>query len=323
LEGNREVDFDGRRNAVRTWYHAPWMHSPDRGGREFIHGLTRERPSAKRALAPTQTQPAENWAVSMYNPRGGFVLGEVWRNPDAPNPGKASFPEGTVSFKLLLTSAPVAQVPYLERSLAWQADIDRADDARPRPTMRLLQIDVAVRDSRADSTTGWVFGTFIYNGRAAGASIWERMVPIGLMWGNDPERLFDDRPLQETVIIDPSKFPVPQHLGLKGRLNGPVDNPESSCLSCHSTAQVSPDLSRPRVPGVVMNATRDQLRSYFRNIPAGSPFSAGLRALDYSLQLQNGIANRAEAGGLEAPPNRSRANLLDAANGVAVKPIRR
>jgi hypothetical protein len=180
LAGNTAVDFRGQDNTVRKWYHAPWMHAGP-AGREFIHGLTRERPSRPGELAPTQTSQTQSWAVSMYNPRGGYVLGRVWKNHSAPDPTKAKFPEGTVAFKLLFTSAPVSQVPYLVNSLEWQADINRSSGTTPRPVLRLLQVDVAVRDSRADSTTGWVFGTFVYNGQAPGATVWDRLVPVGAM----------------------------------------------------------------------------------------------------------------------------------------------
>ncbi len=320
LQGNTKVDFRGQDNAVRKWYHAPWMHAGP-AGREFIHGLTRERASRPRELAPTQTATAQNWAVSMYNRPGGFVFGQVWKNPDAPDPGKAKFPEGTVAFKLLLTSAPVSQVPYLARSLEWQADINRASGTAARPVLRLLQIDVAVRDQRANSTTGWVFGTFIYNNDAPGASVWDRMVPVGLMWGNDPDRLADDKPLVETVIVNPGLHPVPQHLGFKGRLNGPVDNPRSSCLSCHSTAQIPANLSQPTVSGLPpANPSGAELARYFRNIMATNPFTDGQLALDYSLQLQNGIANRARAGGLQMPSGR---RALDASGSVRVRPVER
>ena len=328
LEGNREVEFRGQDNTVRKWFHAPWMHV-GASGREFIHGLTRERTSPPRELAPTQTQPARSWAVSMYNPRGGYVLGQVWKNPDAPDATKAKFPEGSVAFKLLFTTAPVSQVPYLANSLEWRADINRSSNTGPRPTVRLLQIDVAVRDRRANSTTGWVFGTFIYNANASGATVWDRMVPVGLMWGNDPERLTNpNRKLRQTVITNPEDHPAPQHLGFQGRLNGPLDNPRSSCLSCHSTAQIPADLSRPSVPGLVpANASAGVLAQYFRNIAATDPFIEGQLSLDYSLQLQNGIAQRAAAGGLEAAPgptgDAGEDRELDASEGVKVKPVQR
>jgi hypothetical protein len=144
------------------------------------------------------------------------------------------------------------------------------------------------------------------------------------MWGNDPARVLDDRAPVQTVV-NPAAQAVIQHLGYKGRLNGPVDNPSSSCLSCHSTAQITADLSRPTVsPVPPRNPSDDDLRRYFRNIKARTPFSTGHASLDYSLQLQNGIANRAEAPGLRTrPPGRRRDRVLDPSNGVRVKPIRR
>ena len=77
------------------------------------------------------------------------------------------------------------------------------------------------------------------------------------------------------------------HLGYKGRLNGPVDNPASSCLSCHATAQspqfrpITPDTGKP-----------SDLSAFFRNVPSGESFD-GLptsASMDYSLQLAGGIA---------------------------------
>jgi hypothetical protein len=69
------------------------MH-PGPADREFIHGPTHERTSLARELAPTQTATAQNWAVSMYNPRGGYVIGRVWKNKDAPDPTKAKVSRG-------------------------------------------------------------------------------------------------------------------------------------------------------------------------------------------------------------------------------------
>ncbi|MGL4575212.1 MAG: hypothetical protein ACRCV9_10530 [Burkholderiaceae bacterium] len=323
LEGNKEVDFVVQNNSVRGWYHAPWMHAGP-AGREFIRGLTRERSSRPRELHPNQAGTWENWAVSVYNPRGGYTLGRVWANPNGPNPDVARFPVGTVSTKLIFTEAPVSEVPYLANSVEWQADINRASGTGTRPTLRLLQVDVAVRDARAVSTTGWVFGTFIYDANAPGATPWDRLVPVGLMWGNDPTRVGTTQPLQQTKIN--ADLQIPQHLGFEKRLNGPVDNPRSSCLSCHSTAQVRPNLSettRGAIPPA--NANIETLRLYFRNIRAGQPFDAGALALDYSLQLQNGIANWAQAnpGGPQPAAATARRARLDTSRGVNITPIGR
>ncbi len=96
-EGNREVDWSVQDNAVRRWYHAPWMHYGD-SGREFVRGMTRERTTpapaqpGKGELGPQQTSCFQNWAVGFLNAPGGYVLGQVWADPE-----RTRSPEGAVS----------------------------------------------------------------------------------------------------------------------------------------------------------------------------------------------------------------------------------
>src|SRR5438270_6684330 len=176
-EGNREVDWNVQNNAVRPWYHAPWMHFGDKG-REFVRGMTRERTTPAPAqpgtgeLGPQQTKCFQNWAVGFLNAPGGYTMDQVWANPDAPDPLKALFPEGTVAAKLLFTSANVDQAPYLDGTLEWEANIDElvAGDPKCSSTgvrkiqkLRLLQMDLAIRDPRANDTAGWVFATYSYD----------------------------------------------------------------------------------------------------------------------------------------------------------------
>ena len=147
--------------------------------------------------------------------------------------------------------------------------------------VRLLQIDLAVRDTRVNSTTGWVFGTFVYGGGPGGrpGRGWTNVSPVGLMWGNDPGYSGVGQ-LKETILNQSVRMP---HVGFQGRLNGPVDNPISSCTSCHSTAE-SPIGTMIAPPGV-------NPALWFRNIPSGTPFNKGAQSLDYSLQLAVGLAN--------------------------------
>ena len=49
--------------------------------------------------------------------------------------------------------------------------------------MRLLQVDVAVRDARA-TKTGWVFATFVYDKTMTAPTPWAKLRPVGLMWGD-------------------------------------------------------------------------------------------------------------------------------------------
>jgi hypothetical protein len=299
LEGNTADNFaDVSANSVRKWYHAPWLHSTA-SGREFIHGMTKERPSRAGELGPAQTTQRDNWAVGFYNARGAYTIGRVWKNPTQPDPRLAKFPSHTVTCKLLFTTAPLTEVPFLDGSLEWEGDINRQSGSGPRPKVRLLQLDIAVKDPRANSTTGWVFGTFQYE-KAASASPnwWEHLVPVGLMWGSDVARLKANQPTQQDWIN--ANRGQKLHLGRKDLvLNGPIDNPLGSCTSCHGFAQVArvnnPAPALPRNPPA-LNASGTALDRYFTNIKAATPLSADYVSVDYALQLQIGIKRALDAG---------------------------
>jgi hypothetical protein len=305
-EGNETKDWYVERNTVRKWYHAPWMDRSD-SGREYVHGLTRERTPAGRDLRATPAlNGLQTWAVGAYNDRGGFSLGQVWEKGCDPDASKARFDEGTMSFKLLFTTATPQQLPFLANTLTWDAHI--WSPSAPNPTasrhhqrsvqkVRLFQLDIAVRDDRA-LDTGWVFGTFVYSSDAPGSSVFDRMVPISLQWGNDPSVL-NPTQLKENRInttLQTRHFGWPQRnvLGWRGRANGPLDNKESACMSCHGTAQFPRsnawgNLYSP-ARGVLTDAKR--LSVYFRNIKNGElfdPDTTGAASLDYSLQLQSGM----------------------------------
>jgi hypothetical protein len=302
---NLEVDFEVQKNAKRSWFHAPWLHL-GANGREFVRGLTRERSSRPFELAPTQSQQYRNYAVEFYDERGGYTIGRVWQNPTEPVSNLASFPEGTATFKLLFTTAPDSAVPFLAISPEWVADIDRASTAQQvlATKVRLLQIDVAVKDHRS-LKGGWVFGTFHYDAAVSDANPWLRLRPLSLMWGDDPSHTPTDfaagkRPSEgwvnasSPVVTYRANPPVgatpPSTLGWAGRANGPVDNPSSSCISCHGTAQIPASSPMTPPPG----STEAQKLRWFRNTKVGEPFDAGSVSLDFSLQLGVGIQNLQE-----------------------------
>jgi hypothetical protein len=86
------------------------------------------------------------------------------------------------------------------------------------------------------------------------------MVPVRLMWGNDP----NGSPLTQSWINPNAPLYARQHLGVDGRLNGPVDNRASACMSCHSRAQA------PSVAQVTLQGACDQApfpAKWFRNLP--------------------------------------------------------
>jgi hypothetical protein len=300
-EGNVGVDFVPQQNTVRKWYHAPWLHYGNKG-RGFVHGLTSERASRPLELSATQTQSYRNFAVGFYNDKGGYTLGQVWHDPAAPNTKGVSFPEGTVTFKLLFTTAPATTAPYLTNSPEWVADINHSQNVATIKgnKVRLLQVDVAVKDARS-VCGGWVFGTFHYDNAVAGKTPWEKLQPLTLLWGDDPtltETLAHGgaKP-QESWINSASPLvkyrknataaQAPKVLGWAGRGNGPVDNPVSSCLSCHSTAQTP--VNSKLLPDAA-SAEAVKLR-WFRNLTPGESFDQGTDSLDFSQQLSAGLQN--------------------------------
>jgi len=312
FEGNIAVDWCVQENPVRTWYHIPWQHYGP-SGREGFRGLTKEAPVQPNQLAigqgrPTPTDFYQTYAVGFFNEFGGYTIGRVWADHMSPDISATNspngFPEGTVISKLLFVDVPVEQVPSLVNPVQWKAYIQAAylNSTRSIRTVSLIQMDIAVRDDRAP--TGWFFGTFQYNGALNKANPWENLIPVGIMWGNDPKitdsTYTNPQPavtkinpnLKETSINrDPKELP-PTHLGWNGRLNGPVDNPQSSCLSCHMTAEV-PTLSplsplfqaNPPAPG-----SAEWMR-WFQNIQCGHAFDKQAKSADYSLQLSIGVEN--------------------------------
>ncbi|WP_018969989.1 hypothetical protein [Rubritalea marina] len=317
---DNELSFTFSGEQAQKWFHVPWQHW-GANGREGFHGLTKEGPLNEKQIAPTQTFATSAYAVGFYNAQGGYTIGQTWQNPSSPDLSYVSengFPEGTVVAKFLFTTLGEDQVPQLANPVSWNAYVYKKDipgsdansNERVQTKVQLLQMDIMVKDSRATEANGWVFGTFAYNGALKHENPWKNLQPVGLMWGNDPEitlsnsnpeptkTIINDK-LKETVINDDASLPA-QHLGWNSRLNGPADNPSSSCMSCHSTAQfpaisgIMPFLNNPpvEIPADGTDAGADWMR-WFRNFDdSNTAFDPG-RALttDFSLQLSKSIQN--------------------------------
>lgn len=299
-EGMVAADWYLEDNAVRRWYHVPWMHT-GRNPREFVRGLTQERPLTGPELGIRRGVTVQNWAVGFYNEVGAASIGATWADPRVPDAALAQAAVGTVVAKLLFSAAAPTDFEagdILDGSAEWTANIHVAGGGADKVlrSVRLLQIDIAVRDARAGAS-GWVFGTFAYDHANPAPDPFARMVPVGLMWGNDPTLTLSEyragrRPV-ESIINPAAPGYALGHLGLAGRLNGPVDNPASSCLSCHSTAQ-TPVLA-PMI--AFSNCSETAALLWFRNLPGSQAFGGADSstcqpqgggpapvALDYSLQ---------------------------------------
>jgi hypothetical protein len=309
FEGNIEVDWRVEENKVRKWYHMPWLHW-GRFGREGLRGLTKEAPISSRQLASTQSSSGQTYAVALYNDRAAYLIGQVWKNSESPDVSAIAklngFAQGSVIFKLLFADIPVTEVPALENAITWDAYITDGfgSDNRKFCGVHLIQMDFMVKDDRAP--TGWLFGTYQYNGKLNKANPWENLIPVGLQWGNDPDVTSDEftnaQPMETKInpaikesVINPDTTELPAtHLGWNGRLNGPVDNPRSSCLSCHMVAHHPYDgslISPLFMPDSKISVGPGEWMDWFQNLNCMTPFRTGMTPTDSSLQLAMSIAN--------------------------------
>ena len=312
-----KVKVDGK----TQWYHVPWMAFDPLRGREFTHGCTNERTATyENFVGPLPfgsshtAESFESWAFGVYNAVGAYSIGQTFPKSGVPTisednrriPKGLPFRPGTLVAKVLFATAKPEQVPYLKNSPRWIVNGHKNPGEVPRKLqpVRLVQLDIAVVDPR--SPMGWVFGTFAYNGTLGGPDKpwWKRMSPVGLQWGSDPWSfpavLYDDsQPVIQSVL---APINIYEHDGAQGRLAGPVDNPLSSCLSCHQGSFAASPVGTPftigdNVPpifgftdnslGIAFSA---QNSAYFQNTPFPAPypdpkFLTNI-TLDTSLQFQ-------------------------------------
>lgn len=340
LVAARDYSFDGNlpdwnpfENRKAQWYHIPWLHPtatgpnayPPNGGTEGFRGLIKEAPVSPLQLGAGQKGKDGNYsvyAITLVNDLAGYTLGRMWADPDHPDPRVTDarygggFPPGTVFAKLLFTDAPQGQdsLPFLENPLQWKAYITEnfwTSSTRKVTAVNLLQMDIAVRDARADGPgqTGWVFGSFAYNGQVNNPNKFLNLVPIGVMWGNDPKDTTNttnpfpptetrvNPKLQETMIFPSPQLP-PQHLGWNGRLNGPADLNTTSCLSCHITAQYPAVTSLVPVgavpdggPNPPAQGGSPEWMRWFQNLPAATSFDERTYSTDFSFQVAISLQN--------------------------------
>ncbi len=306
FEGMIEADFVPSANSVRDWYHVPMMNF-DRGARDMVHGVTKER-----TLPPGEiglVNYVSNYAVGFYNAIGAETFGRVFADPGAPDISDTTFANGAMVFKILFTTAVPDDFEdssnyILEGAPAWEVAVGKNE----LTTIRLLQMDVAVRDDRA-KPSGWVFGTFAFEASATDPVAWNRLRPVGLAWGDDPGYTPANQaagdPLLEGIVSAQIPKYAAGHLGWAGRVNGPVDNPASSCISCHGTAQYP--VEAIMLPTSACDTIEKKLY-YFRNLELGEPFGGvndacepfdyegKLTSLDFSLQMQVALQNMLDYG---------------------------
>ncbi len=336
-----DIGFQTKVGGGTRWFSVPWMAYDETSGREVFHGATNERtlflsdfdpeddsaPSDPHLANATHmlpgTTPAcqqankagfESWSVGYYNEYGGYALGQAIPKsgePQASTDGMTlkglPFPEGTAVVKVLTTSATPDCVSYLKGSPEWTVDRHKLDETtneymceRAPQVSRIVQVDVAVRDERSPS--GWVYGTFAYDGTRGGKTFWDNLLPLGLQWGGDPtvfpavSTKTTPPPLQQTILYP--DVDIFEHGGCQTRLAGPADNAQSSCVSCHASAfstklGVVPVMGENVPPSFgfqgICTTPNAENSAYFNTIKAPAAYGdakyAGTLSLDTSLQL--------------------------------------
>lgn len=286
---------------AQKWYPAPRMiYTTPGNAREPAQGMTLERTIPKGELG-NNTTPFRNYAVAFYDARGARTYARVWSTQtagvDAADVTQMTITAGGMVYKLLFSAAKPTDFPVdlLEGSLT----LTILPGASGTPVaVRLLQIDIAAKDDRAGAT-GWYFATYAFDRSISGTSPWLKMAPVGLMWGNDPA----GPPLKESWINPAAPQYAKDHLGVDSRLNGPVDNKVSACMSCHGTAQARSLANM--LPPLATSPCASERPKWFRNLPGSEAFgrlddSNGttcqtalngetLTAADYSLQLASTV----------------------------------
>lgn len=267
-------DFPSWDATEAGWYNQPWL-APIRDG---IHG-TFKGSDFDPGFFPISglTEKMTTHVLVYYDHQAAYSLGGVWGETGLdPVPGleagAAQFPEGSIIVKPAFTTATPATWPPLAGALTWplwgkphggkHEEVQLFDAA-------LFQFDIIVKDSQSAPESQWVFSTLVYDKDAPGTG-WDKMVPLGAMWGNDPGvdspedcnylPPDNDCPALSQTWIDPDA-PIysMETLGWGGRLSGPNDGAVdisasvlqpngtvqpydgryamSSCMSCHGPAE--------------------------------------------------------------------------------------
>lgn len=245
------------------WYNEPWTGSI----REAIRGTYSAGEFDNSFFPGTGLRaPFQTHVLTYYDARAAYTMFNLW-GKDAMKPvlktENAQFAEGS----LIVKAAVFASTDSKQKTNWWDAlkgaqawDLLIAPDGKPTTPADVwpgyvAQFDIIVKDTQSSPKTGWVFMTLVYDATSPGKDPWERMIPLGVQWGNDPQARAATDKLTENWINPAAPKYSTQTLGWGGRLSGPNDGatnqyvvrnsggpvvqngPNSGCISCHSTAQ--------------------------------------------------------------------------------------
>lgn len=266
---NFRLTKSGNSPRSTRWYHMPWLHSPEftlsrpGRGREGVWGLTREVDmkgpiDETFPLVFSKKCVGQNWGVAFFNEMASTTIKKVFVDGEGvgvdytsasarkKSEQNANFEKGAVIYKLLFTSVPHSKKlegAYVIDALVNKGGdcIDFGDDETRMPT-KMYHVQMDIQYKFGDGYNDWMFATYVYN-RESNPDIsefknnrqkkyWKGMEPLGVQWGVSEK---------ETLLVSKTLFPNGYTEEGKPhstrRLNGPADNPFSSCFQCHARSQ--------------------------------------------------------------------------------------
>ncbi len=251
------MHYDKWNAATAEWYNEPWVGSL----REAIRGTYAAGTFGPSVFPKTGLRTTFNTHVlTYYDKRAAYTLYNFWGD-SAMKPtletANAQFEEGAIIVKaaVFASTDPKKKLGWwdaMKGAQVWDMYLPVGSDTTPQVWPGYVaQFDIIVKDTQSSPITGWVFMTLVYDRHAHG-DVWDKMVPLGAQWGNDPQATKAGMPLKENWNNPKAPLYATQTLGWGGRLTGPNDGgrnniavngkamenvPDSSCMSCHSTAE--------------------------------------------------------------------------------------
>jgi len=263
------------------WYDMVWLGSGSsdssgatdpNSGREALMNTYSGQVLPATTFSPEfrPTAPVQNHALIYYNSTAATMLSNMWDNVYSPALEKADFPDGSIVAKVEAVTNTPENWSVLKGSAQWEVFRPTTESIEKGGTLtaevlpvRPFQMAVRVKDSFASPKTGWVFALFVYDANAQGDTPFDRFVPMGLQWGNDPEFAQDKNgipngeTLSETWMNPNGPGFIQDTVGWGGRLAGPMDVATrenvvttsgvryqgdnnikvSSCQSCHGSSE--------------------------------------------------------------------------------------
>lgn len=255
------LDYANWDAAKAGWYNEPWLGSL----RESIHGTYPAGQFGPSIFPGTGLRAVfQTHVLTYYDARAAWTIQNFW-GTSAMTPTlktqNSQFDEGAIIVKaaVFASTDPAMQRNWwdaMKGAQEWPLEIPvNSTYKNGSPQFwsgYVAQFDIIVKDSQSSPQTGWVFMTLVYDPNAPGKDAWDKMVPLGVQWGNDPQATSPSMPLRENWNNPAAPKYSTQTLGWGGRLSGPNDGarndivyngkayknePDSSCMSCHSTAQ--------------------------------------------------------------------------------------